>query len=264
MADVLPIQMPVEKPGKKNLLDVFAGDFDEEFTIPVQSSDSYQAYSGVAYGNLNHDLSSFGTKPNESAPTRSFEIEEANEFLSNPFSIPTSKPTEATLPPAYSTFDTLRSKEQDESYSEPVSNISPEQAANLERQIEEEMRELVSGLNMNAMTFDPSISIDTLDMSPSFQQNTLQPEPQYENQRLAHRTHSDVIAFTSLHGSEELYGHHTSGFDSERAAMNDDRDLLVIEDELESVRSGAQQATAATNRAVLHPYAKLFTKLRNS
>ena len=46
--------------------------------------------------------------------------------------------------------------------------------------------------------------------------------------------------------------------------MGDDRDLLVIEDDIESVRNGVKQATSGTQRAVLHPYAKLFTKLRNS
>ena len=46
--------------------------------------------------------------------------------------------------------------------------------------------------------------------------------------------------------------------------MGDDRDLLVIEDDLETIRGGVNQATMGQNRAVLHPYAKLFSKLRNS
>ena len=46
--------------------------------------------------------------------------------------------------------------------------------------------------------------------------------------------------------------------------MSDDRDLLVIEDDLATVRGGVAQAASGTQRAVLHPYAKLFTKLRNS
>jgi hypothetical protein len=46
--------------------------------------------------------------------------------------------------------------------------------------------------------------------------------------------------------------------------MSDDRDLLVIEDDLASGHGETQQATAGRSRAVLHPYAKLFTKLRNA
>jgi len=70
--------------GASGLLDAFAGDFDEEFSIPVQSSGSYKAYSGAAYGNLNYDLSSFGTVHDPLA-SQQVQIEEANEFLSNPF-----------------------------------------------------------------------------------------------------------------------------------------------------------------------------------
>jgi type II secretory pathway predicted ATPase ExeA len=268
-------------PRKKNLLDVFAGDFDEEFSIPVQSSGSYQAYSGAAYGNLNHDLTHFSTQPTGANLNRRVEIEEANEFLSNPFA-----PNQNMLSRAFQ-LDKAADDAHDEettaftsalesAYSEPVSNISAEQAANLERQIEDEMRELVSGLNLNAMTFDPSTSIDTITNQISFQEDTLQHEtnfqaspmrsPRGEEQRLAHQSHSDVIAFSNLHDRSELGGRHEmSSFnsDEQRAAMSDDRDLLVIEDELESVRRGVQQATTTT-RAVLHPYAKLFTKLRNS
>jgi hypothetical protein len=50
----------------------------------------------------------------------------------------------------------------------------------------------------------------------------------------------------------------------DRDALSDDRDLLVIEDDLEAVRSGTHQATQASSKATLHPYAKLFTKLRSS
>ena len=84
---------------------------------------------------------------------------------------------------------------------------------------------------------------------------------QVDDLRLSHQAHTDVITFSGMHND-------SNGKESERvaarAAMSDDRDLLVIEDDLESVRRGVTQATGGTHRAVLHPYAKLFTKLRNS
>jgi type II secretory pathway predicted ATPase ExeA len=229
--------------GKKSLLDVFAGDFDEEFSIPVQSSGSYQAYSGAAFGNLNYDLSSFGTKPMEALENNRMQIEEANDFLKdlNERNVPT------------------RGASPESNYMNAVSNISPEQAANMERQIEEEMRELVSGLNMVAMTFDPASSIDAFPGNPAFSFESIREQDSAGAQRLAHHAHSDVLSFSSLHNEAVPSDEY-----NERAAMSDDRDLLVIEDELETVRNGAQLATMPTSRAVLHPYAKLFTKLRNS
>lgn len=137
-------------------------------------------------------------------------------------------------------------------YGEPASNISSEQAANLERQIEDEMRDLVSGLNMSAMSFDPDKSVDPFAGDRSL-----------DDRRLSHQAHTDVIAFSGMHSFSEMSETTESDGLSERAAMSDDRDLLVIENDLESVRGGAEHTTA-TSRAVLHPYAKLFTKLRNS
>jgi general secretion pathway protein A len=258
---------PVVHSAKKNLFDVFAGDFDEEFSIPVQSSTSYNAYSGAAYGNLNHDLSSFGTSRSESAPVTRFEIEEANDFLSSPLSIQPSTERSNPLANAFFQhagyadsipfdsipFDSAPLVSVDEYQSDLSSNISSEQAANLERQIEEEMRELVSGLNMSAMTFDPEQAIAS-DRS------------RQADQRLSHQAHSDVLSFAGLktNSRENPDDYAREQAMVERAAMNDDRDLLVIEEDLEAIRGGSQNATATTTRAVLHPYAKLFTKLRNS
>jgi len=223
----------------KNLLDVFAGDFGEEFSIPVQSSDSYNAYSGAAYGNLNYDLSNFGTSIKAPVDEGPLAFDEANDF----FTAPTPSQREVLS----SNFET-------------VSNISPEQAENLERQIEDEMRDLVSGLNMSAMTFDPATSID-----PSAKDNgsfaSSFPQRPIDDRRLSHHLHSDVIAFSGMHNYDSSL---ESDRVQERAAMNDDRDLLVIEDDLEAVRGGVAQMSHGTQRAVLHPYAKLFTKLRNS
>ncbi len=245
----------------KNLLDVFAGDFDEEFSIPVQSSDSYQAYSGASYGNLNYDLSSFGLAnpyPKDEGPLA---FDEANDFFtaSTP-SIPEVYADRIAIHPAsgasYEAFEFAEVP-----YVETVSNISPEQAANLERQIEEEMRELVSGLNMSAMTFDPATSVDVVANESSFAFTETREQNLADDRRLAHQAHTDVIAFSGMHGYSNTA---ESERVSDRQAMSDDRDLLVIEDDLECVRNGVTQATDGTRRAVLHPYAKLFSKLRNS
>ena len=241
-------KLPVEP--KRNLLDVFAGDFDEEFTIPVQSSASYNAYSGAAYGDLNHDLSSFGTKQAAANTPVRFEVDDADLFLQ-------ASQRETHVVP---------SEVAEEMYPDFVSNISPEQAANLERQIEDEMRELVSGLNMNAMTFDPLQAI----ANPSSERERDFGRSGTAEQRLAHQAHTDVLSFSGLRErSQEDSEYGNSMYSNEEAsldrdALSDDRDLLVIEDDLEAVRSGSHQATHTSSKAVLHPYAKLFTKLRSS
>ena len=223
----------------RNLLDVFAGDFSDEFSIPVQSSDSYQAYSGAAYGSLNYDLSNFGTSATVPFDEGPLAFDEERDFFS------ASSPAQRAV---------LSNN------IETASNISPEQAESLEREIEDEMQDMVSGLNMNAMTFDPTVSLDPFGQDNVAFANGMQQRP-VDDRRLSHHSHSDVIAFSGMHNYD-------SSFESEtihdRAAMDDDRDLLVIEDDLEAVRNGVSQATHNTHRAVLHPYAKLFTKLRNS
>gem|GEM_PF-1259665 len=223
----------------KNLLDVFAGDFGEEFSIPVQSSDSYNAYSGAAYGNLNYDLSNFGTSTKAPVDEGPLAFDEASDFFT--------APTPSQLEVLSSNFET-------------VSNISPEQAENLERQIEDEMRDLVSGLNMSAMTLDPTAAIDPFPTENSSFANSF-PQRPIDDRRLSHHSHSDVIAFSGMHNYDSSL---ESDRVEERAAMNDDRDLLVIEDDLEAVRGGVAQRSNDMQRAVLHPYAKLFTKLRSS
>ena len=253
---------------KKNLFDVFAGDFDEEFLIPVQSSDSYQAYSGASYGNLNHDLSSFGVSHLNPIHENRLAFEEANDFLASPMQAHHNILLNSFAVNETYQMDQVHAEEvesSDHSYDtahvETISNISPEQAANLERQIEEEMRDLVSGLNMSAMSFDPTSTVNPFANDDAFAFNQAMEQSQVDDRRLAHQAHKDVITFTGIRN-------YSNGKDSERvaarAAMSDDRDLLVIEEDLELVRRGVTQVTGSTHRAVLHPYAKLFSKLRNS
>jgi type II secretory pathway predicted ATPase ExeA len=260
---------PIKQPSK-NLLDVFAGDFDEEFTIPVQSSDSYQAYSGASYGNLNYDLSSFGVvnKPVDDAPLA---FDEANDFFTAPTPSQRQAISSSFQDEEYASTVAPSLDRQENYYTdtpiEAVSNISPEQAANLEREIEEEMRDLVSGLNMSAMTFDPMTTLDPWgnEDQPTMPESTAQPH--MDELRLAHLAHTDVIGLAGMHiFSTFSEVEQASAQKSDRNAdrMGDDRDLLVIEDDLELVRGGVTQAVSGSHRAVLHPYAKLFTKLRNS
>ncbi len=253
----------IQQPAKKSLLDVFGGDFDEEFSIPVQTSGSYQAYSGAAYGNLNHDLSSFSTIADTSQQVPHFELEETNELLNGTVETPRNRLSDSFGAPVAKSFEDGPTEYE---FCEPISNISPEQALNLERQIEEEMRELVSGLNMSAMSFDPATSIDAFAGQPAFSFDSYGDQNRYDIQRIAHQAHTDVISFSGMRNSSDGFESAQSNSDSlsARSAMSDDRDLLVIEDELASIQGEAQHATEGRSRAVLHPYAKLFTKLRNS
>ncbi|MFY8201659.1 MAG: hypothetical protein ACOVLE_13365, partial [Pirellula staleyi] len=270
VASQAPPATDIQQPAKKNLLDVFAGDFDEEFSIPVQTSRSYEAYSGAAYGNLNHDLDSFGTTASTTAdasqPVQHFELEEGNEFLNRTIGTQRNRLSESFAAPVAKSFEDGSTEFEYSEYSEPISNISPRQAANLERQIEEEMRELVSVLNLSAMSFDPATSIDAFAGQPGFSYESHDEQNRYDGIRLSHQAHGDVVSFSGLRNSSDGSGAAQSNSDSlsARSAMSDDRDLLVIEDDLESLPAGAQQETAVSSRAVLHPYAKLFTKLRNS
>ena len=260
---------PINQPSK-NLLDVFAGDFDEEFTIPVQSSDSYQAYSGASYGNLNYDLSSFGVV-NKPVDEGSLAFDEANDFFTAPTASQRLAISSGINDQEYSPMVASNMESQENYFSdtpiEAVSNISPEQAANLERQIEEEMRELVSGLNMSAMTFDPMTTLDPWGNEDQTAYLESRAQPHLDELRLAHLAHTDVIGLAGMH-SYSTFSETEQTFeqpsDRNSEPTGDDRDLLVIEDDLELVRGGVIQASSGSPRAVLHPYAKLFTKLRNS
>ena len=109
-----------QQPAKKSLLDVFGGDFDEEFSIPVQTSGSYQAYSGAAYGNLNHDLSSFSTIADASQQVPHFELEEANEFSNGTVETPRNRLSDSFGAPVAKSFEDGPTEYE---FSEPISNI---------------------------------------------------------------------------------------------------------------------------------------------
>jgi general secretion pathway protein A len=231
-----PIAPNKSQSTKSDATSVFGSDFDEEFNLPVQSSNGYKSYSGIAFGNLNHDLQSI-----ENEADNRFELEEAQDFL-----VPATSRAHET-----SSFDRETSiSDLGESSFEPISNITPSQAANLERQVEEEMRELVSDLNMNAMTFDPMQRIVDTPSQPS-------------SVLLDRFGERDVLSFADMNDQWEP---------SERknrrpvptSNVGDDRDMLVVEEDLETIRNTMDGATKAPHRPILHPYAKLFSNLRNS
>jgi hypothetical protein len=220
---------------------------------------------------LNYDLSSFGDV-NQPVDEESLSFDEANEFFTSPTPSQRDAISSSIQDGQEYAFEGSAKMDRQEAYYndtpvEAVSNISPEQAANLERQIEEEMRDLVSGLNMSAMTFDPTTTLDPW----GSQERNAYPDSMSQHPsdelRLAHLAHTDVIGLAGMHSfstfsEAEQPSEHSLDLHSD--SMGDDRDLLVIEDDLALVRGGVTQAVSGSHRAVLHPYAKLFTKLRNS
>jgi type II secretory pathway predicted ATPase ExeA len=248
-APIVPESIAPESTGSasqhRNLLDVFGADFDEEFSLPVQSSPGYQTYSGVAFGNLRDDVSGL----DRDKPTASYTLPEAKDF----FEVPAA-PAMAELETRPAWAELPR---------EPVR--VPTHPVMLEKQIEDEMREIVSDLNLNAMMFDPMrpiaktpeaapvnrFSEPMADESLSFAavsrnwsgQGAQEPAPTY-------------------HDEESMFSPRSSQSTARRPSLGDDRDLLVIEEDIESVRSSSQREVPAPHRPVMHPYAKLFSNLR--
>ena len=119
------------------------------------------------------------------------------------------------------------------------------------------MRDLVSNMNMSAITIDPNESfagrICTLSDSTEL---VLEDSPTdgfdgFPTTRRADRTESDFAGSpTAQHAVVE---------------SGDDRDVIVVQEDAEG---GAATATrpsiAAGTRVKLHPYAQLFAKLRQS
>ena len=225
------------------LFTAYNEDFDEEFTIPVQSSKSYQSYSGMAYGNLNHDANQFASIHR---PHASMAYPDAENFLE----------LHRELDPGVNPVIPELGPESSPS-SEYVSNLSEQSFEEIEQQIEEEMRDLVSNMNMSAITIDPNESfagrICTLSDSTEL---VLEDSPTdgfdgFPTTRRADRTESDFAGSpTAQHAVVE---------------SGDDRDVIVVQEDAEG---GAATATrpsiAAGTRVKLHPYAQLFAKLRQS
>lgn len=247
-----------------NPADLFGADFDEEFSLPIQSTPGYQAYSGIAFGNLSDESSRLSWEDTSSA----YSVAEANAFLEalqlQPSETDARQPdapiwtgqTESDLPvrAELSGFDEV---------SFATGSLTPSQAAMLERQIQEEMREIVSELNMNAMMFDPAQPIETEDFQTQYSQAE---KASYFDSPLsladspsAWESNADD---TSLFDGEDRWDQEPAINENRREALGDDRDILIIETEAEPVRGTATLNSKANARPVLHPYAKLFSNLR--
>lgn len=224
-------------------LTAYNEDFDEEFTIPVQSSKSYQSYSGMAYGNLNHDANQFASIHR---PHASMAYPDAENFLE----------WHRELDPGVNPVIPELGPESSPS-SEYVSNLSEQSFEEIEQQIEEEMRDLVSNMNMSAITIDPDQSfagrICTLSDSTELVLEDSQAEG-FDSVATTRRADRTELGFAG--GPTPQHAIVESG---------DDRDVIVVEEDTEGgTATVTRPSVSAGTRVKLHPYAQLFAKLRQS
>lgn len=251
-----PIQETTTKVSESvSTFDPFGSDFDEEFNLPVQSSTGYQSYSGIAFGSLNHDLERIEAFDNSLSDT----IEEAADFMDMESGM-----DEAADQVDFGGMPTTPSfplQRWDEPAEAAYSNITPSQAASLERQVEEEMRDLVSELNLSAMAFDPTQII--VELEPSYPIENAPPTATAEEALMADAAFHTAGTFAEMRDEWNQTGGF-GGSEVSRPVASDDRDMLVIEEDLETIKSGVPAPKAGANRPVLHPYAKLFSNLRSN
>lgn len=213
----------------------------DEFPIPIQSLRNYQSLSGVAMGGLSDERS---ISQESQIPDLRGRIEEATDFVGFSSASPSVLDTSgASTQTSVSPFGTGESD-----------------VGRIEQQIEDEMRHLVSNLNAEAIRehfeshrrwtdesdddhsmlveeFDPGSLGSVWDRS----ENPSNPSAAgYERHISSERDLSEVFA--------------------------DDRDMIHIEEEKEATGSrGPEQAYPSSKaRASIHPYARLFSQLRNS
>lgn len=239
-----------------NPTEVFGADFDEEFSLPVQSSPAYQTYSGIAFGNLRDEHTNLAWE--HTSPT--YAIPEASEFLEP--HIPQSEVRQPDLGSRWDDSDILEPELAAETRS-----LSQSQAAFLEKQIEEEMREIVSELNMNAMMFDPSQPIDsnyqTTDYTPEERSSYFDSPLSLADsaQSWAEETR-DASPFNAAFSAANRWDDAPMASEHRTTPRGDDRDILIIETESEPIRGSASGDSTRSAKPVLHPYAKLFSNLR--
>ncbi len=226
----------------ENLLRAFEEGYDEEFVIPVQNLDNYQELSGIALGDLNHDALAFpqihNTRHDESIP-------EADSFLDYRLDTP---------------------QNEEESWSKlqlPTLNLSEEAVEGMdeiEHQIEEEMRDLVSNLNLSAMTIEREESkvLDMHNLGEAIDRVVEDFQAPFEpilssDIKISKSKNNGTVSFSGLEEST-----------SEQEALSDDRDMIILDESPREPHENAAMAPATTSRAAIHPYAQLFSKLRQS
>ncbi|MFN7874265.1 MAG: ExeA family protein [Pirellula sp.] len=239
-----------------NPTEVFGADFDEEFSLPVQSSPAYQTYSGIAFGNLRDEHANVAWE--NASPT--YSIPEASEFLE-----PRTPQSEARQPDLGSRWDDSDILEPE--LTAETRSLSQSQAECLEKQIEEEMREIVSELNMNAMMFDPSEPIDsnyqTMDYTPEERSSYFDsPLSLADSERSWAEETRDTSPFSAAFSAENRWDNVPMASEQRATPRGDDRDILIIETESEPIRGSSSSDSTRSAKPVLHPYAKLFSNLR--
>ncbi len=217
----------------KDLFSSFTTIGEDEFRLPVQSLQDYQTLSGVALGDLNHDTLAFeeiqGSLPKES-------FQDASEFIDFSTSSPTSS---------------VRANEPVRSSSTPF-GVSEHDLGAIEQQIEDEMRSLVTNLNAEAIR-------------EHFETNT----PQLED---VHDDHDIIVEASEPASIGSVWMRTLEPSDTPFApseedpvdGFSDDRDLILIEEEDLEVQGTKGRPEVSKTKASIHPYARLFSQLRNS
>jgi type II secretory pathway predicted ATPase ExeA len=225
-----------------NLLSSFTRGYDDEFKIPIQSLGEYQTLSGIALGDLNHDALMFeevqGIHADDAYP-------EAEGFFE--------------LEPNRSQSESEGSRQQGARRNAFTGQGNGFEV--LEQQIEAEMRDLVSDLNRDPnpeqQDLDDTIGDDYAD--EIYDDNDMIVEsPELAAMGTVYQPIREDSGTSYSHLKEEAAG-----------PLGDDRDMIFVEegtsnsgvprsDEAES------EAPVSRSRASIHPYARLFSQLRNS
>lgn len=274
---------------------VFGDDFEQEYEIPLHSQPDLNSLPGIAFGQLNHDLEHFQDSSNSldyaieeaenflEVPAPPTVTKESKDKTINAKRLDgvgidgddfsqKSKPHIRQLgqdKTELGGIDQLQNEwEQFEnaSYDSPISyevdgyraeafNYDYDAEPSLEEMVEEEMRELVSELNLSAMAFDPTqiiVELEPNDDSPE-DESTLSNEESMLGRR----------AYIQM---RDEWNEGNVFVESSRPVASDDRDMLVIEDDAEGKPTPVPMTEVESSlpKPVLHPYAKLFSNLRKS
>lgn len=230
-----------------NLLSSFTRGYDDEFKIPVQSLGEYQTLSGIALGDLNHDVLMFeevqGIHAVDAYP-------EAESFFE--------------LEPKRSETETKASSQQGIRGNVFTGNGNGFEV--LERQIEDEMRDLVTDLNRDSNSTQQEQD-DTIGDGYA--------DEIYDDNDMIVESPELAAMGSYYQPSREDSGTSYSHLKEEAAGpLGDDRDMIFVEEGTPNSgapNSGAPRSDEAESevpasraRASIHPYARLFSQLRNS
>lgn len=212
----------------------FESDDSETFPIPVQSLRDYQTLSGIAPGeSLPYDTLAWESiQP--SATSQSYR--EAMDFI-EPVPAPAPQPNHFPFEgyAKQETQATIRPGSSEDDLDAIVSNI------------DDEMRGLVSNLNAQALhehfQSNPALQADYNDD---------------EELRLADLSPSSTDMLRMQPLDESSVQPPSAG------GISDDRDMIIIEEDMLEIKRMQAQAMESKPSAPIHPYAQLFSQTRNS